>query len=64
MISLGTMIKRISALAGTKDVSPWETEFIRSIERRTQEGKVTDSLTEKQIDIISRIHSAHFGDHH
>jgi hypothetical protein len=62
MISLGTMIARVCGLAD-KDVTPWEREFIASISERTHDGKVTTSVTDKQVAIIERIHKQHFGDH-
>lgn len=54
MVSIATMVKQIAGLAGTKDVTQWENDFIASIARRNT------SLTEKQIEIVERIWRKHF----
>lgn len=60
MTSLGTMIIRIKGLHGTKDVSDWESRFIGSVWDMTACGKDTNGLSEKQVEIIERIHDKHF----
>ena len=60
MTSIGTMIKRIAGLHGTKDVSDWESRFIGSIKEKTDYGSETTGLSEKQIEIVERIHNKHF----
>lgn len=60
MTSLGTMIKRIEGLCGTRDVSDWETSFIASVVEKTLSGQRTTGLSAKQIEIIERIHNKHF----
>lgn len=60
MTSIGTMIKRIAGLQGTKDVSDWENKFIGSIAAMTNGGDETTSLSEKQVEVIERIHNKHF----
>lgn len=60
MTSVNSMIEKIEGLAGTDDVSEWEDEFIASIVKRTDHGKNTTSLSEKQLDIVQRIHDKHF----
>lgn len=60
MASLNTMVKRVSGLAGTNDLSDWEENFVASIIRQTRDGFDTSSLTEKQIDVLERIHDKHF----
>lgn len=60
MTSLGTMLKRISGLHGTKDVSDWESRFIGSVWEKSGYGKDTTALSAKQIEIIERIHNKHF----
>lgn len=62
MTSINTMVKRISGLAGTNDVSDWEDDFILSIVEQTDEGDNTTSLTEKQITVIERIFRKNFSD--
>ena len=60
MTTINTMVKRIGALAGTNDVSDWEDDFILSIVEKTDDGDDTTGLTEKQIEVIERIHRKHF----
>lgn len=60
MASLNTMVKKCAGLADTTDVSDWENQFIKSVVERTAEGNNTTSLTEKQIDVLSRIYGKHF----
>lgn len=60
MVSLGNMVKRIAGLAGTKDVSDWENEFIESVVERTIGGTVTATLTERQVASVERIYNKHF----
>lgn len=59
-ISIGMMIRKISGLAGTNETSDFEDEFIESMERKTNNGKDTTALTEKQIGIVESIHKKHF----
>lgn len=60
MASLNNMVKRCAGLIGTKDVSDYEDEFLKSIVKRTDEGDNTTSLTEKQIDVLERIYEKNF----
>lgn len=60
MPSLNAMVKRVAGLAGTKDVSDWEDQFITSVVEKTREGADTSSLTEKQVGVLERIHNKHF----
>ncbi len=60
MASLTTMVKQLSGLVDTKDVSDWENDFLQSIMRSTREGDNTTVLTEKQIDVVERIFKKHF----
>ncbi len=60
MISIGTMIKRIEGLCGTKDVSEWESSFIASVVERTLSGARTTGLSAKQVEIVERIYNKHF----
>lgn len=60
MTAINTMVKRISGLAGTRDVNEWEDDFIQSIVEQTDDGDDTSSLTEKQINVIERIFRKHF----
>lgn len=60
MTALNTMVKKCSGLIDTRDVSKWESDFLRSICERTRDGDNTTSLTEKQIDVLTRIYDKHF----
>jgi len=60
MVSIGTQIKQLSALLETSDLSDWMSEFLGGIVDRTDEGKNTAALTEKQIGVIEREYKKHF----
>lgn len=60
MAALNTMVKRVSGLLGTKDLSQWEGDFVATIVDNTKNGDNTTSLTEKQIYVLERIFSKHF----
>lgn len=60
MASLNTMVQRVAGLADTTDVNDFENKFIASIVEKTQNGKNTTSLTEKQIDVLERLFDKHF----
>lgn len=59
-ISIGSMIRQISGLAGTKDVTEWESDFIANIAERTDNGRDTTVLTGKQVEIVERIFQKNF----
>lgn len=59
-VSLGAMVKRLAGLVDTRDISDWENQFIKSVLKATRLGDDTRSLTDKQIDVLERIHRAHF----
>ena len=60
MASLNTMVKKCAGLVGTKDVTPMEDRFLQFVVERTAQGDNTTSLTEKQVEVLERIHSKHF----
>ena len=60
MVSLGTKVRQIHGLAGTRDVNEWENEFINHVWVWTKQGAQTSGLTEKQIGVIERIWGKHF----
>ncbi|OQA34015.1 MAG: hypothetical protein BWY57_00812 [Betaproteobacteria bacterium ADurb.Bin341] len=59
-ISIGSMIRQISGLSGTKDVTEWESGFIANIVDKTFDGRDTTMLTGKQVETVERIYSKHF----
>jgi hypothetical protein len=62
MVSIGTMIVRISGLHGTRELTEWENEFVRSTVARfnARDKSKAFELTEKQIEFIELIHDKHF----
>lgn len=63
MLSTYQKIKKIAGLVDTSDLTPWENQFVKDIEAKADQaansGQVT-SLSDKQLDVIERIHSKHF----
>ena len=59
MTSTTTMIRRLSGLLDTRDLSEWEQQFVRSVAEKLDAGKVT-SLTERQVETLERLHGRHF----
>lgn len=59
-MTLNSMIRQCCGLVGTKDVSDWEDDFLKSISEKTQDGEDTRYVTEKQIAVIERIFSKNF----
>ena len=60
MTSTTTMIRRLSGLLDTRDLTEWEQQFVRSLAEKLDAGKVT-SLTERQVETLERLHGRHFG---
>jgi len=59
MTSTTTMIRRLSGLLDTRDLSEWEQQFVRSLAEKLDAGKVT-SLTERQVETLEQLHGRHF----
>lgn len=60
MVSIGTKIKQLAALRGTKDISVWIEGFLNGIVDKTGNGDDTSMLTGKQIDVIEKEWARHF----
>lgn len=60
MKSLGQKIQSLAGLLGTRDISEWEDGFIESVIRQTNEGEHTTSLTDRQVEVLDRLHAKHF----
>jgi len=60
MKSLGQMLSLAHGLCGTKDVTDWEETFLEDTWVRTNEGRDTARLSEKQVAVIERIYNKHF----
>ena len=55
------MLKQLSGMLGTDDLTDWEHEFLESvIDKVKANNGDTTKLTAKQADIIDRLHSKHF----
>jgi hypothetical protein len=59
MKSTQQKIALVSGLTDTKDVTPWENEFLKNIAAKCNAGQVT-ALSDKQREIIDRIFEKHF----
>lgn len=59
-VSLGTMVKQICSLSGTKDVNDWEDGFITGLDVTTNSGDKTTMLSPKQIEVVERLWQKHF----
>lgn len=59
MASINNMVKRVTGLA-PDDVTPWEYDFIDSIDDRTASGADCTSLTARQIEIVECLFNKHF----
>ena len=60
MVSTATMIERLAGCLGTDDLSEWEEQFVQSLVERKEAGQVT-KLSERQVEVLERLHSKHFG---
>lgn len=58
--SVNEMVRRCEGLINTKHVTEWESTFLQSISRQSQGGKDTSRLSEKQLEVLERIHEKHF----
>jgi hypothetical protein len=60
MKSVGTMIKQLGGLTDTHDLNDWENLFVLDMCEKTQDGKITATLSEKQVITIERIYDKYF----
>lgn len=60
MASLGTMINKLSTLVGTHDLTDWESNFVRDIAYKTDDGCKTHMLSGDQVEKVQQIWSQHF----
>ena len=59
MKSTKQKIAQCAGLIGTKDITPWEDQFLRDVQERTPTDGIHE-LSEKQMAVLDRIHSKHF----
>jgi hypothetical protein len=62
MKSVGAMLGQLHNLLGTRDLSDWDISFIASCWSRSGEGRITSTLTDKQLEVLERLYRRHFGD--
>lgn len=61
MKSIGKMLEAITGLCGTKDVTAWEDEFIKSnAEKYAAANNDSSVLSSKVVEIIERIYNKNF----
>ena len=60
MKTIGQMIQQLDGLHDTVDVNDWENQFIADMVRKTDNGKRTTHLSEKQVAAIENIYVKHF----
>ncbi len=61
MKSIGQKLEKIEGLVGTKDLNPWEDEFVRNnLAKYRAAGNATSSLSGPVLDTIESIHDKHF----
>lgn len=60
MKSVGQQIQQLQGLLGTDAVSEWETTFISDIAAKTNDGRRTTHLSEKQVEKLDQIYREHF----
>ena len=60
MKSIAMKIDQIDGLRGTKDLTPWEDEFVTSIVERVAKSRDTRVLSARQVEIVERIFERHF----
>lgn len=60
-VSLGAMLRQMSGMVDTADLSDWENRFLKNVLARTDEGARTSVITGDQAEKIEQIWSKHFG---
>lgn len=60
MTSITLMVKRLPSLQGTGDLTEWEESFAERVLKQTKNGDNTTSLTEKQVEVVTRIFNKNF----
>ena len=65
MTSTRIMVDKLEGMLGTQDLNEWEQGFVRGmVDRRDSKDLTGQSLllgiTEKQIEILTRLHNKHF----
>ncbi len=59
-VSIGNMIKSLSGMLGTSDLTSWQSDFVRSVASQSNCGADTSGLSTKQVELIDDIFHKHF----
>lgn len=59
IVSTTTMIKRLSGMLGTGELSDWEERFVIALILRMDAGEVT-KLSDAQVEKLDELHGMHF----
>jgi len=60
MASVNTMVKQLSGLLGTNDLSTWEHDFVDRIVELTDTGRKVSDLSSKQVETVLKIFNKNF----
>lgn len=60
MASVNTMVRQLSGLLGTNDLSTWEHDFVDRIVELTDSGKNVSNLSGKQVETVLKIFNKNF----
>jgi hypothetical protein len=60
MISVNDMTKRVAGLLDGDELSEWERDFMHNVWLRSDKGRHTSVLSEKQVEMIERIYKKYF----
>jgi hypothetical protein len=60
MKSVGHMVQQL--YRAREDLDEWQQSFVESVYTRSDEGRNTLNLTERQVEIIPTIYRKHFED--
>lgn len=60
LVSLGIKVKQLEGLLDTSDLTEWENDFVHSISVRTDCGRDTSRLTDREVERLDELWSKHF----
>lgn len=60
MASTNNMLKQVSGLLDTKDLTDWEHSFVENVWNVSAEGTHPEKLSSKQVETLERIWKKHF----
>ncbi len=59
MKSVAQKLQQCEGLIDTRDVNDWENGFLKGLVASSRDGDTTH-LTQKQVEVLDRIHGKHF----